>query len=85
MRVKSNFVSLQQQSKWYMSWQIQLILALPQLPLLLSFLRWWLCCCALIIVAPIVCGDFVLFHCFGLQYFVSFIVLKSTCWRREYV
>ena len=29
MRVKSVFVSLQQQSKWYMSWQIQLIQALP--------------------------------------------------------
>ena len=30
------------------------------------------------VVAPVVCGAFVLFPCFVMQYFVSFLVLQST-------
>ena len=37
-------------------------LNIPHSSLLLSILMLWPCCCALIVIAPMVCGDFVLDH-----------------------
>ena len=37
---------------------------------------------SLFVVAPIVCVGFVLGPCFVLQYFVSLLVLQSSCWGR---
>ena len=38
---------------------------------------------SLFIVAQIVCGIIVLGHCFGIQYFVSVLVLQSSRWGKE--
>ena len=37
----------------------------------------------LFIIAPTVCGGFVLGPCFVVRYFVSFLVLQSSRWERE--
>ena len=45
---------------------------------LLSILRWWFVVVDLLIyVPPIVCGGSAFGFCFGMDYFVSFLVLKS--------
>ena len=77
------FAFLQQQSKRLMSWQIQLNKALPVVASADVYSK---------VVALLLCINYCCSHslwglciiyCFGLQYFVTFIVLKSTCWRRE--
>ena len=64
-------------------WPVKLI-QIPQWARLLSILRWWFCFCLFIVYCCYNClWGVMLSPCFIFQYFMSILVMHSSCWGRQ--